>query len=254
MLTKRIIPCLDIKDGKVVKGVNFANVAEVGDPIALAREYQNQGADEVVFLDITATNENRDSKLTDTIATAARELTIPIAVGGGIRSVEDFRRILNAGASKVAVNSAAVANPKVIAEAAAEFGSRAVVAAIDAKQTGTGGWEVVVKGGHEGTGLDLIDWAREVERLGAGEILLTSLDRDGTRDGFDLDQLNAVAQAVNIPVVASGGCGDIGDIVAVFENTGADAALAASLFHYGDATVGDVKSELAARGIPVRQN
>jgi len=253
MITKRIIPCLDIKDGKVVKGVNFVGLTEVGDPVELAKTYENQNADEVVFLDITASHEGRDI-IANLISRAARELSIPLTVGGGIRTVADFRRILAGGADKVAVNSAAVANPQIIAEAAQEFGTQCVVAAIDAKARPNGnGWEVYVKGGRENTGIDLITWVKQVEQLGAGEILLTSMDKDGTRDGFDLPMLRDVCAAVNIPVIASGGCGNIDSITELFEQTDSDAALAASIFHYGDATVAEVKSELAAHQIPVRQ-
>jgi len=253
MLSKRIIPCLDIKDGKVVKGVNFVGLKEVGDPVELAKSYEQQNADEVVFLDITASHENRDI-IADLISRAARELSIPLTVGGGIRSVEDFRRILAMGADKVAVNSAAVTNPQIIADAADEFGTQCVVSAIDAKaRSDGGGWEVYVKGGRENTGIDLIGWVKQVEQLGAGEILLTSMDKDGTRDGFDLPMLQAVCQAVNIPVIASGGCGGIEDITELFQQTASDAALAASLFHYGEATVDQVKTELAENHIPVRQ-
>jgi len=265
MLSKRIIPCLDIKDGKVVKGVNFIGLREVGDPVELAKQYEQQNADEVVFLDITASHEARDI-IADLISRAARELSIPLTVGGGIRTVDDFRRILAMGADKVAVNSAALSNPAIIAEASAEFGNQCVVSAIDAKarpdgkkrgtasgQTGASGWEVYIKGGRENTGVDLIEWAQQVAALGAGEILLTSMDKDGTRDGFDLPMLAAVCEAVNIPVIASGGCGDIGSITELFEQTDSDAALAASIFHYGEATVDQVKAELAANHIPVRQ-
>jgi len=254
MLSKRIIPCLDIKDGKVVKGINFVGLREVGDPVELAKQYEAQNADEVVFLDITASHENRDI-IADLISRAARELSIPLTVGGGIRTVDDFRRILAMGADKVAVNSAALTNPAIIAEASAEFGNQCVVSAIDAKSRpdGAAGWEVYVKGGRENTGVDLIEWVRQVAELGAGEILLTSMDKDGTRDGFDLPMLAAVCEAVNIPVIASGGCGDISSITELFENTNSDAALAASIFHYNEATVNEVKVELANHNIPVRR-
>jgi cyclase len=252
-MPKRIIPCLDITDGKVVKGVKFTDLTDIGDPLSKAQEYELQGADEIVFLDITATTGNRKSNLIDTISKARELLKVPITVGGGIRTIEDFRALLNAGASKVAVNSAAIATPNLIADAAKEFGSSAVVVAIDAVTRADGtGWDVVTHGGQQNAGIDLVDWARQVEALGAGEILLTSLDRDGTRDGFDLPQLDAVSRAVAIPVIASGGVGDVSHFREVFENTGVDAALAASLFHYGDATVADVKNDLAIHGIEVR--
>lgn len=254
MLAKRIIPCLDIKDGKVVKGVNFVGLKDVGDPIELAKEYDRQSADEVVFLDITATYENRDI-IKDLIQRGADELSIPLCVGGGIRTVEDFRMILAAGADKVSVNSAAVKNPNIIKEASDEFGVQCVVVAVDAKaRDDHSGWDVYVAGGRINTGLDLIEWVKKCESLGAGEILLTSMDADGTRDGFDIDMLKAVVAAVNIPVIASGGCGGKEDIVDVFKETDCDAALAASLFHFGEATVDEVKESCAQAGIPVRRN
>lgn len=254
MLAKRIIPCLDIKDGKVVKGVNFVGLKDVGDPIELAKEYDRQSADEVVFLDITATYENRDI-IKDLIQRGADELSIPLCVGGGIRTVEDFRMILAAGADKVSVNSAAVKNPNIIKEASDEFGVQCVVVAVDAKaREDHSGWDVYVAGGRTNTGLDLIEWVKKCESLGAGEILLTSMDADGTRDGFDIDMLKAVVAAVNIPVIASGGCGGKEDIVDVFKETDCDAALAASLFHFVEATVDEVKESCAQAGIPVRRN
>lgn len=254
MLAKRIIPCLDIKNGKVVKGVNFVGLQDVGDPVELAKRYDLQCADEVVFLDITATYENRDI-IRDLIERGASELSIPLAVGGGIRTIDDFRMILSSGADKVSVNSAAIKNPQLIKEASDEFGVQCVVVAIDAKQReDQSGYDVYIAGGRENTGLDLVEWAQECERLGAGEILLTSMDKDGTRDGFDIDMLNAVLDVVSIPVIASGGCGGIEDIVEVFEKTNCDAALAASLFHYGEATIDEVKAECAKHNIPVRRN
>ena len=217
MLTKRIIPCLDIKDGKVVKGINFVGLKDVGDPIELAKRYDLQCADEVVFLDITASYENRDI-IKDLIERAASELTIPLAVGGGIRTLDDFRMILASGADKVSVNSAAISHPQLIKDASDEFGSQCVVVAVDAKKRADeSGWDVYVKGGRENTGIDLITWVRQCEQLGAGEILLTSMDADGTKAGYDLAMLNAVCQAVTIPVIASGGCGSIQDIIDVFE-------------------------------------
>ena len=251
-LTKRIIPCLDIKDGQVVKGINFVGLQAVGDPVELAKRYEDQSADEVVFLDITATYENR-ATIYELISRAARELSIPLTIGGGIRTLEDFRHILQSGADKVAINSSAIANPQLIADASAEFGVQCVVVAIDAKQQADGHWTIYVKGGREDTGIDLIDWVKKAESLGAGEILLTSMDKDGTKSGYDIAQLNAVCDAVNIPVVASGGCGSIQDIVDVFQQTNVDAALVASLFHYGEATVDEVKSAMQENEIPERR-
>ena len=254
MLAKRIIPCLDIKDGKVVKGVNFVGLKDVGDPVELAKEYDRQSADEVVFLDITATYEHRDI-IKDLIARAASELSIPLCVGGGIRTLDDFRPILAAGADKVSVNSAAIKNPDLIKQAADEFGVQCVVLAVDAKaREDHSGYDVYIAGGRENTGIDLIEWVKKAEALGAGEILLTSMDADGTRDGFDIDMLNAVMDVVDVPVIASGGCGGKEDMEEVFEKTNCDAALAASLFHFGEATVDEVKDVCAARGIPVRRN
>lgn len=254
MLAKRIIPCLDIKDGKVVKGVNFVGLKDVGDPIEIAKKYDQQCADEVVFLDITATYENRDI-IKDLIERGASELSIPLTVGGGIRTLDDFRMILSSGADKVSVNSAAIKNPQLIKEASDEFGVQCVVVAVDAKKRKDGsGYDVYIAGGRENTGLDLIEWVKKCEALGAGEILLTSMDRDGTRDGFDIAMLNAVIEAVSIPVIASGGCGDKEDIVEVFEKTHCDGALAASLFHYGEATIDDVKTLCQKHHIPVRRN
>lgn len=253
MLTKRIIPCLDIKDGKVVKGINFVGLKDVGNPIELAKRYDLQCADEVVFLDITASYENRDI-IKDLIERAASELTIPLAVGGGIRTLDDFRMILASGADKVSVNSAAISHPQLIKDASDEFGSQCVVVAVDAKKRADeSGWDVYVKGGRENTGIDLITWVRQCEQLGAGEILLTSMDADGTKAGYDLAMLNAVCQAVTIPVIASGGCGSIQDIIDVFEKTDVDAALVASLFHFQEATVEDVRKECRKHNINVRR-
>lgn len=252
MLTKRIIPCLDIKNGKVVKGVNFVGLKDVGDPIELAKRYDQQCSDEVVFLDITASYEQRDI-IKDLIERGAKELSIPLAVGGGIRTIDDFRMILASGADKVSVNSAAIANPDLIKEAADEFGVQCVVVAIDAKKRASGGYDVYVKGGRENTGIDLIEWAKKCQELGAGEILLTSMDADGTKAGYDIDMINAVCDVVDIPVIASGGCGSIQDIVDVFKKTNCDAALVASLFHFGEATVEQVRQELRKEGINVRR-
>ena len=251
MLAKRIIPCLDVRDGKVVKGVNFVGIREVGDPVECAMEYDRQGADEICFLDITATHEGR-STMIDVVRKTAEHVFVPLTVGGGIRSVEDFREILRAGADKVSVNSAAVKNPALISQAAEIFGSQCVVVAIDAKRDGQGNFHVVVHGGRKDTGLDAVEWAKKCQELGAGEILLTSMDTDGCKEGFDLELTRAVCDAVTIPVIASGGCGRLEHFSQVFEETGADAALAASLFHFRELTVEEVKNHLADNNIPVR--
>ena len=251
MLAKRIIPCLDVRDGKVVKGVNFVGLKEVGDPVECAEMYNRQGADEIVFLDITATSDHRET-MADVVRETAKKVFVPLTVGGGITSPEDFAKLLRAGADKVSVNSAALKNPRLIADAAARFGSQCVVAAIDAKRMEDGSWHAFSAGGRVDTGIDAVWWAREACRLGAGEILLTSMDADGTRDGFDLALLNAVIARVSVPVIASGGCGKLEHFSQVFEETGADAALAASLFHYQELTVGEVKDHLRRRNIPVR--
>lgn len=253
MHTKRIIPCLDVKDGKVVKGINFVGLKEVGDPVELARQYYEQGADELVFLDITATNEERDT-ITELVSKVAAEIFIPFTVGGGIRTLEDIRKILLAGADKVSLNSAAVKNPQLIKEGAEKFGSQCIVLAIDAKKRADGGWNVYTAGGRYDTGIDLLDWVKEGLRLGAGEILLTSMDADGTKQGYDLEMLQAVQKIAHVPLIASGGCGSLEDFKEVFLNDAADAALAASLFHYGELTVGQVKEALAEVGIPVRRS
>ena len=251
MLAKRIIPCLDVDGGRVVKGVNFVDIRDAGDPVELARHYSDAGADEIVFLDITATNEARRS-VADVIERTGRQVFVPLTVGGGIRTVDDFTGILRAGADKISVNSAAERDPSLISRAAERFGSQCVVVAIDGRRREDGSYEVVTAGGRVRTGRDVVAWAREVEMLGAGEILLTSMDADGTKRGFDLAMTRAVVDAVNIPVIASGGCGCLQDFADVFEKTGCDAALAASLFHFGELTIGQVKEYLAARGIPVR--
>ncbi len=252
MLAKRIIPCLDVRDGKVVKGVNFVGIREVGDPVECAIEYDRQGADEICFLDITATHEGRRT-MVDVVRKTAEHVFVPLTVGGGIGSVEDFREILRAGADKVSVNSAAVKNPELISQAAEIFGSQCVVAAIDAKRDEKGSFKVVVHGGRKDTGLDAVEWAKKCQELGAGEILLTSMDTDGCREGFDLELLRAVCSVVSIPVIASGGCGRLEHFSQVFEETGADAALAASLFHFRELTVEEVKEHLAEHEIPVRR-
>ncbi|MEE3394957.1 MAG: imidazole glycerol phosphate synthase subunit HisF [Candidatus Onthomonas sp.] len=251
MLAKRIIPCLDVRDGRVVKGVNFVNIRDAGDPVELAKYYSDQGADEIVFLDITATHEARKT-VADVVQRTAEQVFVPLTVGGGIRTLDDFRDLLRAGADKISVNSAAVKDPTLIARAAERFGSQCVVLAIDARKNPDGSFEVVIAGGRIPTGKELIEWAKEGERLGAGEILLTSMDADGTKAGFDLEMTKAVADAVRIPVIASGGCGSLAHFAQVFEETDCDAALAASLFHFGELTVPQVKDYLRAHNIQVR--
>ena len=250
MLTKRIIPCLDVKDGKVVKGINFKDLKDIGSPAELAKAYEAQGADEVTFLDISASLESRGTML-DLVSETAKSLFVPLCVGGGIRTFEDMRDALNAGADKVSVNSAAVSNPGMITECAERFGRQCVIVAIDAKKTDNG-WTVWTHGGTKDTGLDVIEWAKKVEELGAGEILLTSMDADGVKTGYDIPLTAAVADAVSIPVIASGGCGSIEHIYEVFTKTNAAAALAASIFHYNECTVADVKQYLRDRGVNVR--
>ena len=247
----RIIPCLDVDAGRVVKGVNFVDLVDAGDPVELARRYDEQGADEVVFLDITASSDDRETIL-EVARRAAEEVFIPFTVGGGIRSVEDARALLRAGADKVSVMTAAINRPELITEIATEFGSQCVVVAIDARRAEDGRFEVFTHGGRTPTGIDAIEWAVRAEELGAGEILLTSMDRDGTRDGFDLDLTRAVADAVNIPVIASGGVGTLDHLVDGVTEGGADAVLAASIFHFGERTVGDAKSHLRDAGVTVR--
>jgi cyclase len=253
MLAKRVIPCLDVKDGRVVKGVNFLNLRDAGDPVEQARVYDAARADELVFLDITATHEKRDI-VRNMVRAVADSVFIPFTVGGGIRTVEDIRGILLAGADKVSVNSAAVRRPKFITEGATRFGSQCIVVAIDAKRTDKtpSGWEVYVTGGRTPTGIDVLEWAREAETRGAGEILLTSMDTDGTLDGYDVPVTRAVAEQVQIPVIASGGAGAPEHFAQVLTEGKADAALAASLFHYGQLSVEQVKRYLSERGIPVR--
>lgn len=252
MLVRRIVPCLDIKAGRVVKGVRFVELRDAGDPVELARVYEQSGADELVFLDITATVEGRQATR-EVVRAVAEELTIPFSVGGGTGSVEDVRALLRAGCDKVSLNSAAVRTPRLLEEAAAEFGSQCVVLAIDARRSSGGdSWEVVIDGGRTATGLDAVEWAARGSRLGAGEILLTSMDRDGTKSGYDIELTRAVHDAVNVPVIASGGAGNAEDFARVFEEAGADAALAASLFHFGELAIPDLKEALRLRGIPVR--
>ena len=251
MLAKRIIPCLDVKSGRVVKGVNFVELRDAGDPVEIARRYDEQGADEITFLDITASSDDRDIIL-HVVEQVAEQVFIPLTVGGGVRVVEDVRRLLNAGADKVSMNTAAVNNPQLVFDASSKVGSQCIVVAIDAKQTAPGKWEVFTHGGRNNTGLDAIEWARKVESLGAGEILLTSMDRDGTRSGYDLDLLRAVSTAVPVPVVASGGVGGLNDLVAGVTQGQASAVLAASLFHFGEATIADAKRALMRAGVAVR--
>lgn len=251
MLAKRIIPCLDVTGGRVVKGVNFTELRDAGDPVEIARRYDGQGADEITFLDITASSDGRDLIL-PIIEAVASTVFIPLTVGGGVRRVEDVRRLLNAGADKVSMNTSAVTNPQLVFDAATKHGSQCIVVAIDAKQTGANKWEVFTHGGRNPTGLDAVEWARKMESLGAGELLLTSMDRDGTKVGFDLGLTRAVSDAVGIPVIASGGVGSLGDLADGVLEGHADAVLAASIFHYGQHTVGEAKRFMAARGIPMR--
>ena len=249
MLAKRIIPCLDVKDGRVVKGVNFVNLRDEGDPVELAKYYDQEGADELVFLDITASSDKRDIVI-DLVEKTAKEVFIPFTVGGGIRSIADMNAILEAGADKVAINSAAVKEPEIITKGAKKFGSQFITAAVDAKKI-DGKWKVFIHGGRENTGINLVKWIKELEQRGAGEILLTSMDRDGTREGYDLDMLEAVANEINIPLIASGGAGKPVHLKKVLENNLADAVLAASIFHEKDYSINEVKEYLKKDGIPV---
>jgi cyclase len=265
MLAKRIIPCLDVTGGRVVKGVNFLALRDAGDPVEVAARYNEQGADELTFLDITATSDGRDLIL-HVIEAVASQVFIPLTVGGGVRTVDDVRRLLNAGADKTSFNSAAIANPTVIREASAKYGSQCIVVAIDAKRRTAAdeqrlnaqgqpmgpGWDVYSHGGRKNVGLDAVAWARQMADFGAGEILLTSMDRDGTKSGFDLALTRAVSDAIDIPVIASGGVGSLDDLADGIQQGGADAVLAASIFHYGEYTVGQAKQHMARRGIPVR--
>ncbi|MFN5080087.1 MAG: imidazole glycerol phosphate synthase subunit HisF [Burkholderiales bacterium] len=251
MLAKRIIPCLDVTAGRVVKGVNFVELRDAGDPVEIAARYNEQGADELTFLDITASSDQRDIIL-HVIEAVASQVFIPLTVGGGVREVHDVRRLLNAGADKVSMNTSAVTNPQLVADASARYGAQCIVVAIDAKQTGPGHWQVFTHGGRNNTGLDAIAWAQRVEQLGAGEILLTSMDRDGTQSGFDLELTRAISDAVGIPVIASGGVGSLQHLADGITKGRADAVLAASIFHFGQHTVGQAKRFMAAQGIPVR--
>ena len=250
MRTARIIPCLDVDGGRVVKGINFVGLRDAGDPVELAARYDEAGADELVFLDITASSGNR-STMVDVVRRTAEEVFIPLTVGGGVRAVDDARALLRAGADKVGVNTAAVSRPELVSELATEFGAQCVVGAIDARRS-PGGFEVYTHGGRKPTGLDAVSWAAELECLGAGEILLTSMDRDGTREGFDLELTRAVAEACGVPVIASGGVGDLGHLVEGVTEGRADAVLAASIFHFGEYTVADAKQAMSAAGVAVR--
>jgi cyclase len=250
MLALRVIPCLDVKEGRVVKGVNFVALRDAGDPVEQARAYDAEGADEITFLDIGATHENRDTMF-DVVSRTAAQVFIPLTVGGGVRSVEDVRRLLLAGADKASINSAAVSDPDLVRRAAQAFGSQAIVVAIDARKTAPGQWEVFTHGGRRGTGIDALDWARQVASLGAGELLVTSMDRDGTKSGFDLDLLKALRGAVRLPLVASGGVGTTEHFVEG-ARAGATGLLAASVFHYGEMRIAEAKAALSAAGLPVR--
>lgn len=253
-LAKRIIPCLDVDNGRVVKGVRFVDIRDAGDPVEIARRYDEQGADEVTFLDITASSDDRDT-MVHVVEEMASEVFIPLTVGGGVRTLEDVRRLLNAGADKVAINTAAVFNPEFVKEAADHFGSQCIVVAIDAKRVASKNgtkWEIFTHGGRKPTGIEVVQWAKKMADYGAGEILLTSMDRDGTRDGFDLELTRAVCDAVNIPVIASGGVGNLDHLVEGILEGHADAVLAASIFHFGEYTVGEAKARMAECGIEVR--
>ena len=251
MLSVRIIPCLDVRDGRVVKGVNFVNLVDAGDPVEQAKAYENQGADELVFLDITASSDNR-AIMRDVVERTAGECFMPLTVGGGLKTLEDIRLMLNAGADKVSLNTSAITNPNLVSEASAKFGNQCIVVAIDAKREGEGRWNVYTHGGRNRTELDAVEWAKEVERRGAGEILLTSMDCDGTKDGYDIALTRAVSDAVKIPVIASGGAGNLKHLVDAVKLGGASAVLAASIFHFGTYTIEQAKREMRAAGLPVR--
>jgi cyclase len=250
-LAKRIIPCLDVHAGRVVKGVNFVSLRDAGDPVEIARRYDEAGADEITFLDITASSDARNT-IVEVIERVADQVFIPLTVGGGVRSVEDVRKLLNAGADKVSINTSAVDNPDLVEQAACRFGSQAIVVAIDARASGPGKWEVYTHGGRKARGIDVVEWARSMAARGAGEILLTSMDRDGTKSGFDLELTRAVSDAVGVPVIASGGVGSLEHLALGIERGGADAVLAASVFHFGEITIAQAKRFLAARGIEMR--
>lgn len=251
MLKMRIIPCLDVKDGRVVKGVNFVDLVDAGDPVEQARLYDRAGADELTFLDITASSDNRDT-LYDVVARTAEQCFVPLTVGGGVRTLEDIRKLLLAGADKVSINTAAIHRPEFIAEAAEKFGRQCIVAAIDAKRASSGRFEIFTHGGRKETGIDAVKWAKRMASLGAGEVLLTSMDKDGTRSGFDLPLTRAVADSINIPVIASGGVGTLQHLVDGIKEGHATAVLAASIFHFGEYSIGEAKAYMAAAGIPMR--
>jgi len=251
MLAKRIIPCLDVKDGRVVKGVNFVDLRDAGDPVENAKYYNDEKADELVFLDITASHEKRKTMI-DVVKRVAEEVFMPFTVGGGISTNEDIRNLLNAGCDKVSINTAAVQNPEFVRDASSRFGSQCTVVAIDAKKKDDSSWEVYIKGGREATGIDAVEWARKVVELGAGEILLTSMDRDGTKDGYDIGLTEAIGDAVSVPLIASGGCGKLEHFAEVFSKCKADAALAASIFHFREISVGEVKEYLKNNGVLIR--
>ncbi len=252
MISKRIIPCLDVKDGRVVKGVQFLNLKDAGDPVEIAKKYSIDGADEITFLDITASHENRNTMI-DVVKRTASEVFVPLTVGGGVRVLEDVRNLLLAGADKVAINTAAVKNPEFVKDAAEKFGSQCIVVAIDARSDGSGGWEVYTHGGREPAGIDAVEWAGKMESLGAGEILLTSMDKDGTKDGYDLELTRTVSRRVNIPVIASGGAGNIEHLFEGIKDGEADAVLVASIFHYGEYTIEETKEYLIDKGITIRK-
>jgi len=251
MLKARVIPCLDVKDGRVVKGVNFVDLRDAGDPVEQARLYDKAGADELCFLDITASHENRDT-IYDVVARTAEQCFMPLTVGGGVRTTDDIRKLLLAGADKVSINTAAIHRPEFVSEASQRFGAQCIVVAIDAKQTAPGKWEIFTHGGRKETGLDAVDWAKRMEANGAGEILLTSMDRDGTKSGFDIELTRAIADSVRIPVIASGGVGTLDHMVAGIRDGHATAVLAASIFHFGEFSIAETKAHMAAAGIPVR--
>jgi cyclase len=251
MLTKRVIPCLDVHNGRVVKGINFVNLVDAGDPVEAASAYNVAGADELVFLDITATSDKRNIIL-DVVSRTAEQVFIPLTVGGGIRSVEDFRKILKAGADKISINSSALKNPQLITDAAIKFGAQCVVVAIDAKRREDGGWNAYINGGRKDFGIDAVEWAKEAQRRGAGEILLTSMDCDGTKNGYDVELTRTISDSLSIPVIASGGAGNIDHFAEAVTKGHADAVLAASLFHYGELEINEVKLGMRERGIPVR--
>ncbi|MBT5108048.1 MAG: imidazole glycerol phosphate synthase subunit HisF [Rhodospirillaceae bacterium] len=251
MLKARVIPCLDVKDGRVVKGVNFVDLRDAGDPVEQARLYDKAGADELCFLDITASHENRDT-IYDVVARTAEQCFMPLTVGGGVRTTDDIRKLLLAGADKVSINTAAIHRPEFVSEASQRFGAQCIVVAIDAKQTAPGKWEIFTHGGRKETGLDAVDWAKRMEANGAGEILLTSMDRDGTKSGFDIELTRAIADSVRIPVIASGGVGTLDHMVAGIRDGHATAVLAASIFHFGEFSIAETKAHMAAAGVPVR--